>query len=152
MNFTWPEKFLKDGKILLPPRKSYLLASSWRMPPFDSEAGTLEALREGTLEINWLLSSLHGLRGLWKHTQSSTTAMWTHGKLSHDTAWPVGKHSCWSCWNSSSLLALSCHFTSYSLSHLRMAKAFLDLFSSEFCSLTREQNLQQGCWRDSVSF
>lgn len=45
--------------MFLPPRKSYLLASSWRMPPFDSETGTLEALREGMLEINWLLSSFH---------------------------------------------------------------------------------------------
>lgn len=44
--------------MLLPPRKSYLFMSYCRMPPFDSEAETLEALREVMLEINWLLSSL----------------------------------------------------------------------------------------------
>lgn len=104
LNFTWPEKFLKDGKILLPPRKSYLLASSWRMPPFDSEAGTLEAPREGTLEINWLLSSLHGLRGLWKHTQGNFRApqqpcghmesspMILHGQWGSIPAGAVGIH------------------------------------------------------------
>lgn len=44
--------------MLLPPRKTYLLVSYCRMPPFGLEAETLEALREVMLEINWLLSSL----------------------------------------------------------------------------------------------
>lgn len=161
LNFTWPKKFLKDGKILLPPRKSYLLVSYYRMPPFDSEAETLEALREAMLEINCLLSSL-------TFTLSRESCKVALIKLSHYNTsefqikymgtwrvglqcckaqvrdWSAGKHSWWSClepsfctdhlsWHS------FCPFSTYFF-HYWMDQCFSDILPSEVCSLTREHS------------
>lgn len=170
LNFTWPKEFLKDGKILLPPRKSYLLVSYYRMPPFDSEAETLEALREVMLEINCLLSSL-------TCTSSIESCKVALIKLSHYNTlefqikymgtwkvglrcckaqvrdWSAGKHSWWSClkplsctdhlsWHSFCLSVLS---SIMSFFRHRMDKYFSDIPPSEVCSLMREHRLHWRC-------
>lgn len=153
-----------------------------RMPPFDSEAETLEALREVMLEINWLLSSLTCTLSIDSckaaviissqyNSQSSRTSMggtwksnlqYCKGQVKDQ---PAGRHSCWGCLKPSSCTVhLSwncfCPFYTYFLLHYQMGNCFSDRLSSEVCSLMREHKHHwshlplktQECLKDEFKF